>query len=296
MERTFRYFKLAPAARIILSAGLYAACVFLQIGLGFTFGGLLLAIPAWILLSVRNISNKPADLGLEEWRAVGDSEITRIADTIKESKKMRTKFSGPNGLKILALIVIGVIMLINVDSNPHVSLVFLDLIVFLIPGLFFGGVKIFIPGDLDMKLPGFLALMNAERPADMVLTPYLRFDQDKEKRDIPEDVRFMLEPRRKPADLVGIQFQMAINNGANGKVPYLYAVVLTKGKTGYVHQAFTGMSSDGYEVEEGGDDDYGTVVIRQSTEGGGYHTTPKDCVRLLKLVLAACAQILAKAA
>ncbi len=296
MERTFSFFKLAPAVRIILAAALFAGCAALQIYKGLTFTGLSLAIPAWILLSLRKVDNKPSDLGLEEWRAVGDGEITRIADTIKESKKMRTKFSGPNGLKILFLVIVIAALLINVESKPHVSLVLLDLVLFIVPGLFFGGVKIFIPMDLDMKLPGFLSLMNTERPADMVLTPYLRFDQDKDKRDIPEDVRFMLEPKRKSADFVGIQFQMAINNGANGKVPYLYAVVLTKGKSCYLHRAFSSLSSNGYEVEAGGDSDYGTVVIRQRTESGGYNTSPKDCVRLLKLVFTAYAQIMAKSA
>ena len=40
----------------------------------------------------------------------------------------------------------------------------------------------------------------------------------------------MVEPRRKPADFLGAQFQVAVNNGPNGAVPYLYAVFLCRGK------------------------------------------------------------------
>jgi hypothetical protein len=37
-------------------------------------------------------------------------------------------------------------------------------------------------------------------------------------------------------------------------------------------------------VEAGGDDDYGSVVLRQETSGTGYATKPSDCARLFELV------------
>jgi hypothetical protein len=37
-------------------------------------------------------------------------------------------------------------------------------------------------------------------------------------------------------------------------------------------------------VEAGGDDDYGSVVLRQETSGTGYHTKPSDCARLFEVV------------
>ena len=79
------------------------------------------------------------------------------------------------------------------------------------------------------------------------------------------------------------QVQAAINNGPNGPVPYLYAVVLTRGKDGPAHGAAARLRLKGYEVEAGGDKEYGTVVIRQKTSGGGYHTTPDDCSELASL-------------
>jgi len=285
MDIRFSRFKLGLGSRLVAAGALYAAAVALQIGLSSLLPGLPLAALAWMLLAVKPVTNKPADLGLEEWRAVSDAEVLRIADTIKEAKKARVRLAGPAGLGVLALVALGAAALISRVMLPPASLAFLDLGLFLIPGFFFGRVSVFIPGELGMKLSGFLVLMNAPRIEGFALTPYLRFDKDKEERDIPEDLRMLLEPKRKDTDLVGVQFQTSINNGANGRVPYMYAVVLTRGRAGQAHRAFSGLRLNGFVVEAGGDEQYGTVVIRQATEAGGYHTDDSDCMKLYERVV-----------
>jgi hypothetical protein len=100
---------------------------------------------------------------------------------------------------------------------------------------------------------------------------------------VPEDVRLMVEPKRKPEDFVGVQIQAAINKGPNGEVPYLYAVILTKGKAG-TYRKMRGLGVSGYEVEAGGDVEYGSIVVRQSTSGTGYATKPSDCIHLFHVV------------
>jgi len=214
----------------------------------------------------------------------------KIADYLTQSKKLQRSLSGPQGLKVFFLIIVGLPSFFLAYEDPHAVVVF-DALLFLIPGLFFGGVKLFIPPTFLRKLPGFMAIMDTPRDKDLVLTPYLRFDKDKEKRDIPEDLRFMLEPRRKPSDLIGIQLQMTINNGQNGPVPYLYAVALTKGKTGVAYKTFSSLNFAGFHVEPGGDDEYGTVVVRQHTTGGGYHTTNAHCVKLYTLMIETLAKL-----
>jgi hypothetical protein len=71
-------------------------------------------------------------------------------------------------------------------------------------------------------------------------------------------------------------------------VPYLYAVVLTKGSAGPSYAAAARTKASGYEVEPGEGGEYGTVVIRQATTGGGYATSEGDCRRLFRL----CVQLL----
>ena len=140
-----------------------------------------------------------------------------------------------------------------------------------------------VPQDFKMVMDAIQAARAEPVPPGVLVTPYLRLDRDDPGLRIPEDARLLVESRRKPEDLVGIQMQAAINTGPNGKVPYLYAVVLTKGR-GATWKKASRLRFDGYEVEPGGDDDYGTVVIRQETERGGYQTTPNQCRRLVHIV------------
>ncbi|MDX9898281.1 MAG: hypothetical protein RBT62_05135 [Spirochaetia bacterium] len=287
MQYHFRHLKLGLPSRLIAVGFLYAGTVAVQIASGSTIVGLPLIAVAWFLLALKGTTNKPKDQGLEEWRAVTDGEVARIADSIARSKKLRASLVGKMILSVFFVLAMVFVYFIFLVADSRMSLLILDAGLFLIPGLFFGSVKAHVPPELDMKLSSFVAAMDVPRPQGFVLTPYLRFDKDDQNRDVPEDLRLMLEPRRKPEDLVGIQFQVSINKGANGNVPYMYAVVLTKGRNGPSHAAFKTLKARGFEVEAGGNDEYGTVVIRQVTEGGGYHTTGKDCSSLMSMMLKA---------
>ena len=145
-------------------------------------------------------------------------------------------------------------------------------------------VKIWTPNELKLKMDRFTTVMeHAQNDKSIIITPYLRLDKDKKGREIPEDIRIMAEPRRKPEDFIGIQFQAAINNGQYGAVPYMYAVYLCKGK-GRSFNIFNKMDYKPYIKETGGDEEYGTIVVRQVTSGGGYHTTNRACADLYDIV------------
>jgi hypothetical protein len=147
-------------------------------------------------------------------------------------------------------------------------------------------VKILSPNPSDDEIVG---------PAYRV-TPMLRFDEDKQGRSIPEDIQVMVEPRAspgaKPNNLVGVQFQMAINNGPNGEVPYVYAVFITRGRN-KIWEALRNASFRNFVTESESKGEYGSVVLRLDTESRstGYRTDKKDIKQLIKNVvkaLAAC--------
>jgi hypothetical protein len=148
-----------------------------------------------------------------------------------------------------------------------------------------GLIRLWQPTEMTMKVQTFSAILDESPGEAFAMTPYIRFDKDKEGRQIPEDVRFMLELRRNPEDFVGVQFQIAINSGPNGKVPYMYAVFICRGE-GPSFLRISAMDFDSFVKETEPDQDYSTVVIRQPTESGGYHTTAANCRRLFLAVLA----------
>lgn len=285
----FRFFKLSLASRILASGGLFAAGIALELALraGMFFPGIILVLAGWVPLMLKKATNQPEDQGLEEWRPVPMSEIDRLDDGLRESKKLqkRTRTVSPG----LALGLGGPALLIFLGvsaamERTDVYFIGVNAIVLLVPSLFFGRVKVFTPSEIAMKMPSFRALLSEKLPEGIAVAPYIRFDKDRAGQDCPEDLRLLYELKRPPADLVGVQVQAAVNNGPNGAVPYMYAVVLTKGKAGPSYDVAQRVRSSGYEIEAGGDESYGTVVIRQETGGTGYHTTPEDCRKLLRLV------------
>ncbi len=262
---------------------------FTQFMLNRVFIGVLISLAGTILVIAKNYRNKPLDLGFEDWQPVSFVEFNRIEENLKLGKKMKTPFIYQTGFGCLIYVLLGIagfIALIN--DNFKLLLLFFDIVIATFPLLFTGNVSIWTPQELQMKMERFRVIVqDAEKfGKDLIVTPYLRLDKDKEGKKIPEDIRLMVEPRRKPSDFVGVQFQIAINKGPKGNVPYMYSVFLCKGK-GETYKKFADLSYGTMIKEPGGDKEYGYVVVRQNTSGGGYHTTGDDCSSLFSIVIEA---------
>lgn len=267
----------------------FAVCAAVGVGLQILvpasalLGAAILAAPL-VLLAAKPWTNRPKDQGEEDWQPAGVAELDRIADSLRSSRSIKVPFWYRPGSGVGPTIVLLILIAVTSTFDWRASLVFLDVLLLLWPTLHFLRVRIWIPRELEQTMHCVQAALSVDLPEGIVLTPYLRLDRDAEGLRIPEDVRLMVEPRRPPEDLVGVQIQCTINNGPNGAVPYLYAVVLTRGQ-GPTWRIAAALNPGGFEVESGGEGEYGTVVIRQETSGGGYHTDETDCRRLMLVVL-----------
>jgi hypothetical protein len=301
MQDEFRFFKLGLGSRLLAAGGLFAAGIALELAIkaGTFFPGIIVVAAGWLPLMLKKATNKPEDQGLEEWRPVPMAEVDRLDDGLRESAKLRKKTRISSSTVALALgIPFFFVFLVASMVMERTDLYFIGVnaIVLLVPSLFFGRIRVFTPSEIAMKMPCFRAILAEKLPPEVAVAPYIRFDKDKNGADCPEDLRLLLELKRPPEDLVGVQVQAAVNNGPNGAVPYMYAVVLTKGKGGASYKVAKAFRASGYEIEAGGDEEYGTVVIRQETSGGGYETKPKDCKELLALCVKLLLAIGSKAA
>ena len=281
--------KMPIGVRLALYGAAAAAGVALQMVFdGLAFLGIILVASAAAVMFAKSYRNKPEDLGYEDWKPVSFAEYQKVRTNLEQSKKNRLSLYYKPGAKVL-LIVPGLVLLFFsfffgiAGGLEYLPRAVINIIILALPLTFSGLIKLWIPRELAMKVSAFYPIAVESQDGDLVITPYLRFDRDKEGREIPEDIRFMVELRRNPEDFVGIQLQVAINNGPNGAVPYMYAVYLCRGK-GATYRRFSAMDFGGYVTEAGGDSEYGTVVVRQRTSGGGYYTTPDQCNRLFETV------------
>jgi hypothetical protein len=287
MKNEFRFFKLSVLFRLILTGALFFAGVLAQSFTWNFFVALPFYFSAYFFVMVKKITNKPDDQGFEDWKPVTDKEVDRLYDMLKRSKELSSNavLQGAGvGIFLVALIVGGIIS--GANDRFDWLWVLANAVFMFWPAVFFGNVNVFLPLELDMKTSAFYHLMSQTGLPGTVMTPFLRFDKDKLGKTIPEDIKMMLELKRKPDWFIGVQFQVAINNGPNGNVPYMYAVILTKGRDNAFWKAGDERMEDllgkKFVIEQGGDDEYGTVVIRQQTGGTGYHTKNPDIAALLE--------------
>jgi hypothetical protein len=246
----------------------------------------IIMIAGAFFIIARNYKNKPMDLGFEDWQPVSGTEYERIEQNLKMTKKLSYPFVYKSKFGVTVIVLLGfAIFFAFVSESPGILLLAVDVAIIFFPVSWTGIVNLWTPSQLQMKMGRFGTIMDEAKKArdGLLVTPYLRLDKDKEGRQIPEDVRLMIEPKRKPEDFLGVQFQVAINNGPNGAVPYMYAVFLCKGK-GHTYTTLKKLTYGSMIKEPGGDEEYGFIVVRQRTGGGGYHTSPRDCARLFGIV------------
>jgi len=282
----YRIAGLSTESRLVIYSIVSAIGILIQVfAPQFRTTGLFMLLLPLPLLSARPWTNKPKDLGEEDWQAVSDAEVDRIAQNFKNARSIRIPLWYRPGFGIPFTIMLALLSLIFGLNRTLPGLLCLNAFLLLWPALYFLKIKIWIPKEFEMIMTAIQAARTVPLPPSIQCTPYLRLDRDKEGLRIPEDCRLMYEIRNKPADLVGVQVQVAINNGPNGPVPYLYAVVLTHGQGPSWKKSQTLHLSRHVVVEAGGDGEYGTVVIRQNTDNGGYHTTNDDCRGLIQAVI-----------
>ena len=289
MEMRYVIPRIAFPARLLAFAAFAAAGLALQVlipgGYGF-IPGVAVMVPGLVFSWARNFRNKPMDIGQEDWQPVTVREFDRIKGNIQMTRQKGYSVIYRGGFGwFIGLVLLVLAFIFNTADNRLGALLCADSLVLLLPFLFSGNVSLWTPQELAFRMRVFDPILSTEQAegGDIIITPYLKLDKDKEGHQIPEDIRLMVEPRRKPTDFLGVQLQVAVNKGPNGNVPYMYSVFLCHGK-GATYQALEAEKFGAYIHEPGGDKDYGYVVVRQKTSGTGYHTTDADVGRLYAMV------------
>ena len=288
MEMRYVIPRVVFPARLFIFAGFAVLGFAIQVllpGFGFV-AGIALMIPGLLFVSARSFRNKPMDIGQEDWQPASVREYDRIRSNLELTRQKRFSVIYRPGFGWFIAVVLAIASLVLIMSDrPFAALVCFDAFVLLIPFLLTGNVMLWTPQELAFRMRVFEPILETEQAegGDIIITPYLKLDKEKDGHEVPEDIRLMVEPRRKPTDFLGVQLQVAVNKGPNGNVPYMYAVFLCRGKGDTFHK-LSSMGFDEFVREPGGDKEYGYVVVRQQTTGTGYHTTDADVRRLYQMV------------
>ena len=126
-------------------------------------------------------------------------------------------------------------------------------------------------------------------PSDVQVLPMLSTLETNEGKRVPEDARLMLKFLNAPANFLGVQVQLSINNVQGTDYPYLYCVVLAKKeeklfakKAKMIESTIT--SVDNVTSETQVSEDVDVLVIRQfTTKTSGYHTDLNACKNIVNL-------------
>jgi hypothetical protein len=254
---------------------------------------LLLGYASYLLIS-SNFTNKPKDIGREDWQMVTMTEIARVQFQIKKMKNAPVPFAYTIGFAVFLTVffIAAAVLFFFLLKSTQLVISIISLYVIFFPFLWSARVDRWYPSSLASKLAEFDQILQFPYPKTITIVPYLRFDQTEDGDKLPEDCKFTLsftpENGSPVPDLIGIQVQLSHNTGPNGTVPYFYTVVITKGKD-RSWRILSKFNAEGFVCESGGDEEYGTLVIRQDTKirSDAYHTKPGDVDRLLETSISA---------
>lgn len=284
---------LSPASlgfRLVVSAVLYLVSFILYYSVGFPAGKFLAFVAALIplfILYCPGISTRPKDRGEENWCPVTMGKIDSIIAMNSRLKSLKIPFFYNPVVMIpfLILVLFFLLFLYSFSGTSFNLFLLLIPVTAFVPFLFYGYIKKWYPARLINSVKIFEPVYSAILPENFLLVPYLRFDRDKSGMAVPEDVKFIYEPRRDIKGFNSVQFVLAWNNGPKGFVPYLYAVLLF---TDSALREKIIADCQGYICEAqntGEDGKIFPLVIRQNTSGTGYYTTKDDIHCLVSYVI-----------
>lgn len=235
----------------------------------------------------------------EKWGQVTPDEYARIKARQKDLKRWDldaldiTNLFGCSVFIVSALLAL-VIWLVLLAQPGHVGAFWaLDCIVLLAPHWFTGVKRYLRQNRLLIKINLLEKIMaDISAASDIQVLPMLATRVTREDKRFPTDARLMLRMVGAPASFLGIQVQISINSVQGADYPYLYCVLLSRGKAGCFTRArdiLKGMPEfrkTVLTIEPSNEDGVDVLVIRQTTtKTSGYHTKPNHALFIVNFAV-----------
>jgi hypothetical protein len=257
--------------------------------------GLPLVVAGVCLLLVKGYENKGAQAGpAGEWRTATRKELERILSINREQNqwdKDVLDITCGRGCIVLLLIigamVIGAVLLVDTVQFEILEMVVANAAVCLLP-FWVTGVRFILKNDDLVVKVTMLLEIEAAFQAGKKEGEEIQFQLQTRKAqdgsgDVPTDTKAVLQFRNAPAEFLGVQMQVAINNVQGTSYPYYYCVLVAR-------PAFGGLkprpAPTGIVIEDKREGDVDIAVVRQATsKTSGYHTDAAAARRVFECAL-----------
>ena len=241
--------------------------------------------------------NQPKEMNEENWKRVSIEVLDRVLETVAECRTKRSSVKKHGCLlALLTVAVAGVLIFITSTfiSNQAPVMLVLALIVdayLVVKPVFLSGVSdVFIPPLLEFKYDVLKQVRGHAADdgtflSNYKLVPQIRFDRSEDElKQIPEDVRFLVESRLAPSDFICLQLTVTLNKGDTQSAthPYFYAVFVCQpnGKSSETLTRISRRDLPGNLILEKKSDEYDVFVLRDGVGWQTYSSENEEIIRL----------------
>ncbi|HPB68567.1 MAG TPA: hypothetical protein PKU74_06645, partial [Candidatus Omnitrophota bacterium] len=280
--------------RLFLILALLTVGLLVQLMVEF-WGGLFFLAAATALSLIKGYSAHPKSNGPEEWNQVTPDEYQKVQLKQKQLKKWDQDcfdITNPLGFFCAALCAgVGFLIWIGMMGSGQERLAGFwawDTLVLFAPH-WVTGVRSYLKKDqLIIKIKLLEQMMRfLSSPSDVHVLPMLATQPTKDGKRVPTDARLMLRFIPAPAECLGLQVQISINNVEGRDYPYLYCVLIGKSHKFFDKaDPFIKDAPRNITLELKAAQDVVVLVIRQkTTRTSGYFTNQKAAEYVLKSAL-----------
>ncbi len=303
-EIKFKVAKSLPYnVRLLLIAALLVAGLAVQFLFDPWYGAPLL-LGATLLGLVRGYDNKLRSAPTrKEWSRVTRQQFERVVEMSRKAKSWDQTFIDITCFRgfmaLLAVIGLGYYvyyLLWENFSSSAAQMWAMDAVILITPHWIVGIRSILTNAPLVIKIQNLLAIADAFATLAKEgeeLQYMLEIGETKDGKT-PVDAKMVLAFHNAPADFLGVQLQLALNNVQGTDYPYFYGVLVARREFGLLNKCRP-REMPNVTIERKREGDVDIVVLRQTTtKTSGYHTKPATVKSLFFHALALARETLAR--
>ncbi|MEO0216784.1 MAG: hypothetical protein ABIL70_03270 [candidate division WOR-3 bacterium] len=271
--------KISPKLRNFVTVILFFTGFALQLSSRNILPGLPFIASCVLLNWIKGFSIKPIRPQKLEWTEVTPEKIAMVGRHCEGLKRIPKNLGCAAFIIITFFVIFGIGFIWELLSNLSkyqfsVFVLIIDSIIIFSGVMLSGGRDIWIPNNLDVKIPIIERILNhplLKKDPSLQIIPYLEIGKTKDGT-FPNDTRILIKFKDAPEDFIGVQFQISINDVQGKKYPYCYCVIIAR-KTFGLFAKFVPVELERITIETERSSDTDVIIIRQTTtKNTGYYT------------------------